>query len=201
LRTWLFVNSNWRELQNRNPVVAHFRPESKNGGPRSFPDVTSASLQREKIGGARLSCPYRRGVPVTPAETKWISRHYAADLTSRSLRGLEGTLVVPVRRGVPVTPDEVEWIIQHCVTDLTSRSLRKADATSASLRNPLNRNSRQGEKTYQYSRRTHLFRRNCGEFFTHHLVRASVPQRLRHPFGREVGGPHLKTRQVQIAQN
>jgi hypothetical protein len=37
------------------------------------------------------SCPYRRGTPVVPGEVEWIIQRDAADLTSRSLQGMDAT--------------------------------------------------------------------------------------------------------------
>ena len=71
----------------------------------------------------------RRGVLVTPAESKRIIKRDVTDPTSGSLQKANWrcTLVVPVRRGTPVVPaekpDEPQWIIHVCTPDLTGRSL------------------------------------------------------------------------------
>jgi len=46
---------------------------------------------KEKIGGARSSCPCRRGVLVTPADVGWIIKRNSADPTSGSLQNADPT--------------------------------------------------------------------------------------------------------------
>jgi len=65
---------------------------------RSLRGNGSSNVARRTFGGARLSCPFggmrlsrpiRRGMLVMPAKPKWIIQPDAADLTSRSLRGVD----------------------------------------------------------------------------------------------------------------